>query len=154
MDGTNQSNGTLATANNFSNNKNSVLLQTASVTVSGFNNKRKVNNVQLLFDNGSQRSYIREDPRKKLNLPTSRKENIAINTSGNKESRIQSIDVILVKFILKDRVLYCMKISRHENFAVFSGKIAFRGILISRFRQIDEFRGSSKKYEFRGPSKK
>ena len=29
----------------------------------------------------------------------------------------------------------------HENFAVFWGKIAFRGILISRFRQIDEFRG-------------
>ena len=29
----------------------------------------------------------------------------------------------------------------HENFAVFGGKIAFRGILISWFRQIDEFRG-------------
>ena len=35
----------------------------------------------------------------------------------------------------------------HENFAVilisrfFGGKIAFRGILISRFRQIDGFRG-------------
>ena len=38
-------------------------------------------------------------------------------------------------------ILYCMKISRHENFAVFGGKIAFRGILISWFRQIDEFRG-------------
>ena len=43
-------------------------------------------------------------------------------------------------------ILYCMKISRHENFAVifisqfFGGKISFRGILISRFRQIDGFR--------------
>ena len=89
VNGTNQSNGTLATANNFSNNKNSVLLQTASVSVSGFDNKRKVNNVQLLFDSGSQRSYISEDLRKKLNLPTLRKENIAINTFGNKESKIQ-----------------------------------------------------------------
>ena len=105
MDGTNQSDGTLATANNFSNNKNSVLLQTASVSVSGFDNKRKVNNVQLLFDRGSQRSYISEDLQKKLNLPTLRKENIAINTSGNKESKIQYIDVVPVKFILKGRIL-------------------------------------------------
>ena len=62
-----------------------------------------MNNVQLLFDGGSQRSYISEDLRKKLNLPTLRKENIAINTFGNKEN--QSIDVVPVKFILKDRVL-------------------------------------------------
>ena len=34
-----------------------------------------------------------------------------------------------------------MKISQHENFAVFWGKIAFRSILISLFRQIGEFRG-------------
>ena len=33
----------------------------------------------------------------------------------------------------------------HENFAVSWGKIAFRSILISRFRQIDEFSSSSKK---------
>ena len=62
-----------------------------------------MNNVQLLFDGGSQRSYISEDLRKKLNLSTLRKENIAINTFGNKEN--QSIDVVPVKFILKDRVL-------------------------------------------------
>ena len=45
VDGTNQSDGTLATAKNFSNNKNSVPKQTASVSVSGFDNKQKVNNV-------------------------------------------------------------------------------------------------------------
>ena len=98
MDGTNQSDGTLATANNFSNNKNSVLLQTAAVSVSGFDNKRKVSNVRLLFDSGSQRSYISEDLRKKLNFRTLRMENIAINTFGNKESKIQSVDVVPVKF--------------------------------------------------------
>ena len=88
VDGTNQSDGTLATANNFSNNKNSVLLQTAAVSVSGFDNKRKVSNVRLLFDSGSQRSYISEDLRKKLNLPTLRKKkNIAIHTFGNKNPK-------------------------------------------------------------------
>ena len=34
-----------------------------------------------------------------------RKEDIAINTFGNRKSKIQSIDVVPVKFILKDRVL-------------------------------------------------
>ena len=33
------------------------------------------------------------------------------------------------------------KFRGHFNFAVFWDKIAFRGILISWFRQIDEFRG-------------
>ena len=50
MDGTNQSDGTLPTANNFSNSKKNVALQTASMSVGGFDNKRKVNNAQLLFD--------------------------------------------------------------------------------------------------------
>lgn len=52
VDGTNQSDGTLPTANNFSNSKKNVALQTASMSVGGFDNKRKVNNAQLLFDRG------------------------------------------------------------------------------------------------------
>ena len=61
MDSTNQPDGTLATASNFSNNKDSVILQTASVSLSGFDDKRKVKNVQLLFDSCSQWNYINED---------------------------------------------------------------------------------------------
>ena len=52
VDGTNQSDGTLPTANNFSNSKKNVALQTASMSVGGFDNKRKVNNAQLLLDRG------------------------------------------------------------------------------------------------------
>ena len=87
------------------NNKNVVLLQTASVSVSGFENKIKIDNVQLLFDSGSQRSYISEDLRKKLNFPTLQTKNIVINTFGNKENKIESIDVVPEKFILKNRVI-------------------------------------------------
>ena len=74
--------------------------------VSSFDNKRKVNNVQLLFDGGIQRSYIIEDLRKTLDLPTLRMETITINKFGNKESKIQSIDVVPVKFILIFKYIY------------------------------------------------
>ena len=42
---------------NISNNKNNILLQTASVSVYGVDNSNKLDNVQLLFDSGSQWSY-------------------------------------------------------------------------------------------------
>ena len=61
--------------------------------------------MQLLFDSSSQQSYIKDDLRKKFNLTTLRKENTAITIFGNKESKNQSIDVVSVKFILKDRIL-------------------------------------------------
>ena len=58
-------------------------------------------------------------------------------------------------FGFKNKTIFLEKINQgsdypgftllHENFAVSWGKIAFRSILISRFRQIDEFRSSSKK---------
>ena len=45
------------TSRNFSTNKNNILLQTASVSVCGVDNN-KLDNVPLLFDCGSQRSYV------------------------------------------------------------------------------------------------
>ena len=46
----------------------------------------------------------------------------------------QKLAQILLYFI-------AWKFRGHFNFAVFGGKIAFRCIFISRFRQIGEFRG-------------
>ena len=46
----------------------------------------------------------------------------------------QKLAQILLYFI-------AWKFRGHFNFAIFWGKIAFRGIFISRFRQIDEFHG-------------
>ena len=53
---------------------------TASISFSDFDNKRKANNVQLLFDTGSQQSHVSGDVEKKLNLPTLRKGKLALNT--------------------------------------------------------------------------
>ena len=93
------------TTTNVSNNKNNVLLQTATVSISGVDNKKQFDNVQLLFDSGSQRSYISEELCISLNLPTLRKETIAINTLGSKEAQVKIIDVVPVRFVSQDKVI-------------------------------------------------
>ena len=89
---------------NFSTNKNNILLQTESVPVCGLDNN-KLDNVPLIFDCGSQRIYVSDKLRKQLKLPTLRSEKISINTFGNKESVTKMIDVVPLKFFLKDKVI-------------------------------------------------
>ena len=48
---------------------------------------------------------ITEELHKSLNLPTLRKETIAINTFGRKETRVKIVDVVLVRFVLQDKVI-------------------------------------------------
>ena len=58
-----------------------------------------------MFDSGSQRSYISEELCISLNLPTLRKETIAINTLGSKEAQVKIIDVVPVRFVSQDKVI-------------------------------------------------
>ena len=92
------------TSTNFSTNKNNILLQTALAPVCGVDSK-KLDNVPLLFDCGSQRNYVSVKLRKQLKLPTLRSENISINTFGNKESITTMIDVVPLKFVLKGKII-------------------------------------------------
>ena len=64
-----------ATATNFSNNSNNILLQTATSVVSNTNNSEKLT-TNLIVDSGSQRSYISSELRQKLNLPKIRTERL------------------------------------------------------------------------------
>eukprot|EP00795_Rhopilema_esculentum_P009997 gene9997-18624_t len=61
-----------------------VLLQTATTYAYGKNRDKKIE-VQVLFDNGSQRSYIREELKEKLLLDTVNKENLKLNTFAQNE---------------------------------------------------------------------
>ena len=70
---TESQNDTEETSTNFSNNKNTILLQTASAVVSNLNSSEQKNTV-LFLDSGSQRSYILEKLRDELKLPTLRRE--------------------------------------------------------------------------------
>ena len=64
-----------------------VLLQTAQVEATNAG-KSKIENVRVLFDNGSQRSYITDSLKTRLGLSSIRKERLNLNTFGN--SKVQT----------------------------------------------------------------
>lgn len=61
--------------------KNSVLLQTAAANVSSPRSGKTVQ-ARLIFDRGSQQSYISTSLRSSLELPSLRSENLAIKIFG------------------------------------------------------------------------
>ena len=79
--------------------KNSVLLQTACAQVSS-TNESTVKIARLLFDSGSQLSYISPKTQKELKLPSLEKQKVSIKVFGSIES-IKDLDV--VKFAVKSR---------------------------------------------------
>ena len=79
----------------------SVLLQTATADIFNADSQSFMRS-RLLFDTGSQRSYITANLRNKLGLKIVRKENVIIKTFGELENSIvQRLDV--VKFSVKHR---------------------------------------------------
>lgn len=87
---------TESTHNNLTSNKNSILLQTANADVSDFSENYKSNTL-ILFDSGSQRTYISKELREKLKLPTLRKEKVLIKAFGKTEFDAQTVDIVAVK---------------------------------------------------------
>ena len=74
-----------------------ILLQTARVDVSDVHNNEQVY-TRLLFDSGSQRSYISEKVRSRLKLKTVRSEKVIIRTFGQgEESEVQKLDIVQFK---------------------------------------------------------
>ena len=93
-------NGTTLT--NF-NNKN-ILLQTAVAKLSAFNSN-KTTDVRMIFDTGSQKTYVTNEVRNFLQLPTLRTENIFVNTFGNHDTKPKTVDVVPLKFIVNGKVI-------------------------------------------------
>ena len=78
-------------------NKNGILLQTARVDVSAVDDNEQVC-TRVLFDSGSQRSYISEKVRNRLNLKAVRSEKVIIKTFGQgEESKVQKFDIVQFK---------------------------------------------------------
>ena len=78
---------------------NPVLLQTARANVSS-TDKKNTKNSRLLFDTGSQLTYISPKARSELNLATVGKREIAIKTFGNVISK-KTVDI--VEFAVKSK---------------------------------------------------
>ena len=86
-----QSQGTTSTL--YVNAKTSVLLQTATATVSNPNSLKSLQ-ARVIFDSGSQRSYISSRVRNALELPSLHLENLVIKTFGSDSHRPKSCDVV------------------------------------------------------------
>ena len=88
-----QDNETLTTCNE---SRHSTLLQTAYSKV--FNNEPSLSSTaHIMFDSGSQKSYITADWKKKLHLKTIRNEKIIIKTFGSTEGKVSIVDVVNLK---------------------------------------------------------
>ena len=72
-----------------------VLLKTARAEATN-GVKSRIENVRVLFDNGSQRSYITDSLRARLGLSLIRKEKLNLNTFGDSKFKTQKCDVVRV----------------------------------------------------------
>ena len=74
------------------------MLQTAYTKVSNFSTQKEAK-VCVLFDTGSQRSYISDELRNYLKLSVLRKERIFIKTFGKVEPTIKTVDIVQLKVL-------------------------------------------------------
>ncbi len=81
-----------------------VLLQTARAIVYGEDETKKMK-VNILFDGGSQRSYITESLKKKLGLKGERKETVNVNTFGTDKRIKNDCDVVSLKVEVENSVI-------------------------------------------------
>ena len=106
----NNTNHTDGTTNNFTsnttNNVNNVLLQTAKATATDLNDLSFAN-IRIMFDSGSQRTYVNEHLKQILNLKTLRTEKLILKTFGNEKPSEKLFDVVKIKLngVKKDFVI-------------------------------------------------
>ncbi|CAB3979174.1 PREDICTED: uncharacterized protein LOC107346460, partial [Paramuricea clavata] len=78
----------------FTEAKTSVLLQTAIATVINSEDPEKSIQARIIFDSGSQRSYVTHRIKESLNLPTIKKETLMIKTFGSSVGQLQTQDLV------------------------------------------------------------
>ena len=88
--------GVKSTTATFVDSNTSVLLQTAQVLVSNPENPQHKINARLIFDTGSQRSYVSECLREELACPTVKTETLVIRTFGATTGELKSHDMVKV----------------------------------------------------------
>ena len=87
---------TATTTSENTQSKPRVLLQTATAIANNKEGTRSTK-VRVLFDSGSQRSYVTESLRSRLQLRSLQSEKINLNTFGESKFRKQSCDVVNVQ---------------------------------------------------------
>ena len=96
----NNANPTDGTANNVTsdttNDVNNILLQTAKATASDLN-ELSFANIRIIFDLGSQRTYVNDHLKEILNLKTLETEKLILKIFGNEKSSAKLFDVVNIK---------------------------------------------------------
>ena len=77
------------TTSMYISSKSSVLLQTARANISKPGNDEHFVNARMVFDSGSQRSYISENLQKTLTLPITGQETLLIKTFGESTAKLR-----------------------------------------------------------------
>ena len=85
-----------STAATFVSARDSVLLETASAKVSGIYGSKDLN-ARVLFDCGSQRSYVSQALCKSLKLKPLRSERVIIGTFGSTQKKVSKLDVFEIR---------------------------------------------------------
>ena len=88
--------GVNSTTTTFVDSNTSVLLQTAQVLVSNPGNPEHKINAHLIFDTGSQRSYVSEGLREEMSCPTVKTETLMIKTFGTTTGELKSHNMVKV----------------------------------------------------------
>ncbi len=108
-------NTTVTSATSTSRKGKAVLLQTARCIASSVNNTRSTS-VRVLFDTGSQRTYVTNNLKSRLTLKPMEKENLRLNTFGDDRIRKETCDVVKLSLRKGDgekNRYFRLKFSRH-----------------------------------------
>ena len=62
-------------------------------------------NTHLLFDSGSQRSYISKTLREELKLPTIRTEILKIKVFGNNRFKLEKVEIVLLILLGNEKLI-------------------------------------------------
>lgn len=111
--------------------KGNVLLQTPTTIATNHDRSKSVP-VQILFDNGSQRSYVTDSIKSKLGLSSTSSENLHLNTFGENAYRKQRCQVVTLP--LKTKTNEFVEISA-LNFPVICFPLTKR-VNIDRYPQL------------------
>ena len=82
-----------STVSMYVDSRGSVLLQTAKGFISSVNRANYHKIARMIFDSGSQRSYITKELKDCLGLPTIRKETLEITLFGSEQGKVETLDV-------------------------------------------------------------
>ena len=117
----------------FTNNENSVLLQTAKTQVKNFDNKN-TQNVRWLLDSGSQMSYVTPRLAKLLGLKTLHKKEMCIKTFGGGR-QTKTLDVVELSIKALEGYVSIQEFISEISYPIKGQDIAFA--IIHHFRRVD-----------------